>query len=346
MKQDNKTGPKIMELPAKLRSAAEDLLTHITLSDLTKASQRLTRRYRAELRDGKLHLDSALAAKAYIAARLPATYAAVYQALVKATEFLPDFTPKTLLDAGAGPATASFAAQAVFPSLVNVVLCEQSQDIAMIGQQLCRETADFHADWRAVDLTKSSKTTVLPRSDLVILAYVLDELANHEQDQLVSQLWQKTDGLLILVEPGTPAGWQRLMRQRSLLQEQGAFIAAPCPHAALCPLVAINEEASTVNNNRQWCHFSVRVARSHIHRLTKQADVPWEDEKYAYIAASRITPQPYAARIIGTPHRASGRISLKLCESNGTASDRQISRRDGDSYKTARRSDWGDVISD
>ncbi|WP_275945279.1 small ribosomal subunit Rsm22 family protein, partial [Brucella melitensis] len=42
--------------------------------------------------------------------------------------------------------------------------------------------------------------------------------------------------------------------------------------------------------------FSQRVARSRIHRMTKDAEVPWEDEKFVYLAAVREKPAGVAAR--------------------------------------------------
>ena len=108
------------------------------------------------------------------------------------------------------------------------------------------------------------------------LSYVLDELAPDAIGPLVDRLWALTAGLLLVVEPGTPAGWSRILAARDRLIAAGAHILAPCPHQEPCPLAAPD-----------WCHFSRRVARSRLHRLTKGADVPWEDEKFIYLAASR-----------------------------------------------------------
>ncbi len=63
-----------MELPASLRHAVDGALEGVALADLKRASEILSRRYRAETRDGRLHICDELAAKAYLAARLPATY--------------------------------------------------------------------------------------------------------------------------------------------------------------------------------------------------------------------------------------------------------------------------------
>jgi ribosomal protein RSM22 (predicted rRNA methylase) len=113
----------------------------------------------------------------------------------------------------------------------------------------------------------------------------------------------------------------------------GANILAPCPHAHACPITAPD-----------WCHFSARVARSRIHRLAKGGDVPWEDGKFAYVAASRLPAAPSPARVLSPPLTATGRVELKLCKSDGTASHRLVTRREGEVFKQARRADWGDVF--
>src|SRR5262245_63612039 len=85
-----------MELPARLRRAVDQVLEGVDLAELTQAAARLSERYRAETSDGTFHISSDLAAKAYLVTRLPATYAAVRDAMAKLTELRPDFQPKSL----------------------------------------------------------------------------------------------------------------------------------------------------------------------------------------------------------------------------------------------------------
>jgi ribosomal protein RSM22 (predicted rRNA methylase) len=139
-----------------------------------------------------------------------------------------------------------------------------------------------------------------------------------------------TADTLLIVEPGTPAGWRRILDARDLLLKQGAQL-APCPHTRTCPLVAPD-----------WCHFSRRVARSRAHLQAKGAEVPWEDEKFSYLAVARNSTNLPAARVIAPPRTGSGKVELKLCESNGKAKTVLITKREGARYKQARRLDWGE----
>jgi ribosomal protein RSM22 (predicted rRNA methylase) len=318
-----------MELPPPLRRAVDRALEDVPLSELASSASVLSRRYREEVRDGRLHLNDERSALAYLATRLPATYAATHAALAAFAQALPGFAPTTLLDAGAGPGTALWAAVSLWPSLSDALMLEASPAIRAWGESLSASSGVPAIAWASTDLTGSLGPTA-PR-DLVTMCYVLDELAPDARQRLVSELWAQTSGALVIVEPGTTRGWRRILAARSQLIAAGAHIAAPCPHAAACPLTAPD-----------WCHFSARVARSRIHRLAKDADVPWEDEKFIYLAASRIAPSVRAARVLAPPERASGRAKLKLCQPDGSAACRLVTRREGDAFKRARRIDWGD----
>lgn len=318
-----------MQLPPPLRAAIDRELDGVSLRDLARASETLSQRYRAEVRDGRLHLADDAAASAYLATRLPATFAAVSVALEAVAEARPDFAPRSALDAGAGPGTATWATAQQWDSLEEATLVEASAAIRVVGERLGLPLP--RVTWRASRL--DAALVDLSPSDLVLLAYVLDELPEAAREPLIKQLWTLTTDTLLIVEPGTPAGWKRILRARDILIQAGAHILAPCPHAQPCPLVAPD-----------WCHFSARVARARLHREAKGGTVPWEDEKFIYVAASR-QPGPRAeARVIAPPRASKAAVTLKLCRDDGYAADRVFPKRAGDSFKIARRLDWGDII--
>ena len=318
-----------MQLPPPLRAAIDRELDGIALADLARASEALSQRYRAEVQDGRLHLVDDTAARAYLTTRLPATFAAISAALAAVAEARPDFAPRTALDAGAGPGTATWAAAQQWDRLENVILVEASPAIRAVGQRL--QVPLPQVSWVAGRL--DAALVDLNPSDLVLLAYVLDELPGSAREPLIEQLWSLTRDTLLIVEPGTPAGWARALHARDLLIRSGAHILAPCPHTGPCPLAAPD-----------WCHFAARVARSRIHREAKGGTVPWEDEKFIYIAASRRPGMQAEARIIAPPRASKAAVTLKLCQEDGYAADRVFARRAGDSFKAARRLDWGDII--
>ena len=116
-----------------------------------------------------------------------------------------------------------------------------------------------------------------PGADLVVASYLIGELDERGRAELAAALWERTRDTLLVVEPGTPAGYARIIALRAQLIANGAHVLAPCPHDKACPLVAPD-----------WCHFAQRLPRSRDHMLMKDADVPFEDEKFSYVALSRV----------------------------------------------------------
>jgi ribosomal protein RSM22 (predicted rRNA methylase) len=320
-----------MELPAQLRQGVDSLLDKVPLPALKQAAKTLSERYRAELRDGRLHMGEDMAVKAYLATRLPATYAAIRASLEALSEARPDFQPTSLLDIGAGPGTMLWATIDAWPKLERAVLVEASAAVRKAGQSLAEGALAARADWIAGDATVDLDG--IEPAELVSAAYVLDEIAPASLAKLIDRLWRLTADTLLLVEPGTPAGWQRILAARQQLIGAGAHVLAPCPHEAPCPLTPPD-----------WCHFARRVARSRLHRLVKEAEVPWEDEKFIYLAASRQPSPARGERVIAPPKGGSGKVVLKLCRPDGSAGDRLFSKRDGDVFKVARRADWSDTL--
>jgi ribosomal protein RSM22 (predicted rRNA methylase) len=321
----------VIDLPLPLRRAVDEALQGFPPAELARAAEVLSKRYRAELRDGRPHLDGDSAALAYLATRLPATYAAVRSCLEAVGEIRPDFAPRGLLDVGAGPGTALWAATQLWPRLESATMIEGSSVMRKWGERLALRLALRDLAWKTADL-RTGLPDAEPR-DLVILAYVLDEMEPAARPALIDRLWAATGDMLLLIEPGTSAGWQRILAAREQLLAIGAAIVAPCPHAAACPL-----------QPPDWCHFARRLPRSRLHRQAKGAELPWEDEKFIYLAVSRRQAALPAARVLAYPRAGKGHVRLKLCLATGRAEERVVSRREGAVYKEARGLAWGDIV--
>jgi ribosomal protein RSM22 (predicted rRNA methylase) len=216
-----------------------------------------------------------------------------------------------------------------WPSIGRATMIEPCDPIRRVGEQLAQRAEPRQTAWIAADIQRG--LPALASADLVTLSYVLGELAPDAIERLTERLWELSRDVLLVVEPGTPAGWQRILHVRERLIALGAHIVAPCTHAERCPLAAPD-----------WCHFSRRVARSRVHRLAKEADVPWEDEKFIYLAASRLPCDVPAARVLARPRSASGIVRLKLCSNTGQLEERVVTKRQGGDYGVARRVNWGD----
>lgn len=320
-------------LPGDLNAAITEMLQGVPAKTLARPAQALSARYRGDRLSDRRAVRSETDVLAYLSYRLPATFAAVTAALIATGERRPDLRPTNMIDAGAGPGTAMWAAAAaVWPSLDTFALVENDRHMIAAGKRLA--TASAHAAirgarWLPADLTAEPD---LPRADVVVAAYAIGEIAPSRFPAVVARLWDACADTLVVVEPGTPRGFATVRAVRDTLRGEGASILAPCPHQDACPMAG-----------ERWCHFAVRLERSRLHRAAKGAALAYEDEKFSYVAMSRHPGRPIDARVIGHPRARHGHIDLDLCTPDGLRSD-MVNRSDRDRYRLAQRARWGSAI--
>lgn len=316
-------------LPPELKAALDGKLQGFSRTDAAQRSERISTTYRAGGGSGTIKSDAD--ALAYALARMPATYAAIAASLNALTEMTPDLAPETLLDVGAGPGTASWAAAEAFPSLQDFTLLDANATLSRLALELARDSSRL-AECRYLPGDAGGNLTEIAPADLVVASYVIGELGEADQRKLADAMWAKARRALIVIEPGTPAGYARILALRQQLIAAGAYVAAPCPHEKPCPLTAPD-----------WCHFSQRLPRSQAHRQIKGADVPFEDERFIYVALTRAAPASRASRVLAPPDVGKAEITAKLCTEDGVAITR-VPRRDKAAYAGARRWRWGDAV--
>lgn len=324
-----------MHLPDDLQLALAQVLQTNSARHLTRTANDLSQRYRAgHAQDRHTFLHSQEDIMAYAAYRLPATYAAIYAALTAIQARRPHWQPRTLLDAGAGPGTAMWAATTVWPTLAQITLLERDRHMLNLGQKLAQHASSQavkQAKWRSVDLTGQWEEA---QYDLVICSYVLGELPQAKREAINEQLWNCTGDVQLLVEPGTPRGFELIRTARTQLLAKGTTVIAPCPHNNTCPI-----------QENDWCHFAQRINRTRLHRSVKGATLAYEDEKFSYVAISRTPDSPITGRVIRHPQKRSGHIHLELCTPAGLRAT-TIARSAGSAYRKAQDLNWGAEIEE
>jgi len=317
-------------MPASLQTAIDAEVDRQPAAALRSAAVALSERYAGH--QASVVADD-VAHAAYLATRAPATYAATAATL----RMVPP-TIRTglhsLLDLGAGPGTATWAAHAECPALTSVTQVDRSRPLLALGQRLASSSglaATLQITQRVGDV---GAVVEWPVADLVIGAYALAELSPGGRGALLSSAWLAAGRVLALIEPGTPTGFAHLREARDVLLAAGAQMVAPCPHDRACPM-----------RGDDWCHFAVRIPRSRRHRLLKGGTLGYEDEKYACLVLAR-EPQvrPAAARVLRHPLVEKGRVRMMLCTPDG-AQNLTVTRHDP-RYRLARKTDWGDAWDD
>jgi ribosomal protein RSM22 (predicted rRNA methylase) len=353
-------------LPDALRDAIARFTQDLAPKDLAARAASLSEHYRSF---GASHaaIGDDRDVAAYLTTRLPATYAAMTAALRAVQERAPQLSPAHLLDVGAGPGTASWAAAGLWPELRSITMLDRNAHLIAAARTLASTSPHRSlatAQFLATDLTNLSlpsplvgegvgalRSSAQPTEggsassrlgtskevgafDLVLAGYTFAELSAHIRDRALANLWAACRGVLVIVEPGTPQGFATILSCRAALLAAGARMVAPCPTAYPCPIASPD-----------WCHFAERLPRSRAHMRAKDATVPFEDEKFSYIAVARegIELQPIEARIVAPPQSSKPGVRLRLC-TDGQLADRVVLKRDKPGYKAVSRKTWGDAL--
>jgi ribosomal protein RSM22 (predicted rRNA methylase) len=317
------------DLPAELKAALDARLQGLSRAETAGRAALISKTYRDG--GGSGAIASEADALAYALARMPATYAAVTASLNALREIMPGFAPESLLDVGAGPGTATWAAAEAFSTLQTFTLLDANSALRALALELgagsvrLRDIRYQHGQARAALADAAA-------ADLVVASYMIGELNDAERTTLANLMWAKTRDTLLIVEPGTPGGYARIIAVREQLIAAGAHVAAPCPHDGKCPLVAPD-----------WCHFTRRLPRSQAHKQIKGAELPYEDEKFSYVALMRAPAARHRARVLAQPIVAKVEVTAKLCTADGLAIAK-VARRAKADYARARRWRWGDAV--
>ncbi|WTR19256.1 small ribosomal subunit Rsm22 family protein [Streptomyces sp. NBC_00138] len=323
-----------MHLPDDLREALTEQLRATAPTRASAHVERLIENYRGTTPTAAPILRDAADVAAYAAYRMPATYAAVRSALGALRDRAGGWAPGTHLDLGGGTGAATWAVADAWPDGGHAsTVLDWSQAALTLGGALAGS-----ADAPAVREARWTRTPLggapaLPASDLVTLSYVIGELTAADRASLVDAAAEATLGALVIAEPGTPDGYARIIEARDRLIAAGLTVLAPCPHDAACPVGA-----------GDWCHFAARVQRSSLHRQIKGGTLPYEDEKFSYVAAVRpaaVPARPAANRVVRHPQIRKGLVLLDLCTRDDGLSRATVTKRHGDAYRAARAADWG-----
>jgi ribosomal protein RSM22 (predicted rRNA methylase) len=334
-----------MRMPAHLLEAVERETARIDRRQLLRAAAQLTEHYQAADFSTPAILTEAHRA-AYLAVRMPATYAAARRALAELRLRAPYAEIGTMLDLGSGPGTALFAASEEF-HLQQATLLESDAAWLALGKRLSAQIqppAATETQWLQQDLRSGH---ICKPHDLVVISYTLGELPQAAAEALLRKAWSCATKFLVLIEPGTRRGFATVNTARSALIASAARIIAPCPHQRACPMALSGD----------WCHFSQRVQRTSQHRQLKGGELGYEDEKFSYLVAAKagelqpdaldgdgLTPSGASpARIVRHPGKHSGHIQLSLCTTQGEIENRTVTRSSKSAYKLARKAEWGDT---
>ncbi|MFF2012492.1 small ribosomal subunit Rsm22 family protein [Streptomyces sp. NPDC058195] len=318
-------------LAETLRAALAGLLDGLPPRQAAQAVDRLIASYRGTTPTDVPVLRDRSDVAAYAAYRMPATFEAARSALAAFRAAAPDWVPATHTDVGGGTGAATWAVAGAWEGPRTTVL-DWAEPALALGRELAGLSgvpALRAAEWRRARIGAGLD---LAPADLVTVSYVLKELTPDARTALVDAAAAAAQAVVI-VEPGTPDGYARIIEARDRLTAAGLRIAAPCPHSGACP----------IEPGSDWCHFAARVSRSSLHRQVKGGSLPYEDEKFSYVVATRFPAGPVPARVTRKPQIRKGQVLLDLCTREEGLRRDTVTKRHGALYRAARDTAWGDA---
>ena len=318
-----------MNLPEELNQVIQnEIALYKSFETLNNNAKTISDRYRNNVNSGTRLLTKDDEAVAYALTRMPATYGAIYTALSKAIENN-SFNIDTVFDIGGGTGSGTWA---VYERLGNKnFYCFEREDAMLnIGKKLM-SWQDYlsNINWKKFDIIKDNFDK---KCDLSIISYMINELPKGDVKATIDKIWDATNEIMLIVEPGTPAAFENIKDIRHYLIERGAYIVAPCTHQKECEI-----------ENNDWCAFSCRVQRAKLHRMLKDGDAPFEDEKFSYIAFSKKPVNCVEARILRHPIINKGYSEFKVCTPDGIKNIK-LSKKDGEKYKLSKKKSAGDSL--
>lgn len=317
-----------MKIPDLLENAIQQKLNDVKLVELKQNASNLSEKYMNQKRTGETLLNKEIEALAYSIMRMPATYGAVYTAL-KHTLEKTDCDIQSVLDIGAGTGAATWAVSELLDA--KTIRCfEREQVMRELGKAFMNENPKLkNVLWQYMDIVADNLDV---KADLIVTSYMLNEIKPEKRESVIDKLIENSNHIVLIIEPGTPDGFKNIKKAQRIAIERGFNIIAPCTFQGVCPLP-----------QDDWCHSIVRMERSKIHKLVKNAELPYEDEKFSYIAISKEKYDNSGTRILRHPIIEKGKITLKVCH-NGKIEEMIITKKDKELFKIAKKKKCGDNI--
>ncbi|MGR3173339.1 MAG: small ribosomal subunit Rsm22 family protein [Candidatus Scalindua sp.] len=252
---------------------------------------------------------------------------------------------ESVVDFGGGPGTFLFALSK-FKTLSKYTNVEQSDAFIGVMNVLVEEFLSSSIPHVHVDSISGNylelESQKIPANDLCVFSYTFCEGDNSLAG--LSGLVENSK-MFLIIEPGTPSGFNNIIQARDKLIEEGFSAIAPCTASnGFCPLR---------DSNSDWCHFIERLDRSRVQKHLIKGELGYEDEKYSYLLMSKYPIHSPARlrrsggdgkRIISRPDITKYSVSFDVCsEKDGHIVVKK--RENKGKFKIMKKSIRGDLYS-
>lgn len=297
-----------LKTPPIFERTFQALVSHGTLSKQTPANvMKLSNHYVAKP-DAKSPWTEPEAREALLLYFHPLNQSRVYGVSQRAAQlgFFTGLTKLTEIGAGSGAATIGLlAAHSGFEAIeltdISKEILDLARDIVKHSISEKQTVAVRQSELQSLKLSSSDS----PKT-LAVFSYVLTE--GRAIEKLGHFLKSNPDlEALAIFEPATQEDGRRLQSLRSVLQDHGYSIWAPCPHAEACPLLA--------ESDRDWCHDRTpHFKPDWWDKLESELPIKNASLTVSYLFARKLKPlREPSVRVIGDPLFEKTKVRQMIC---------------------------------
>lgn len=313
-----------MVLPEEIRQKISKLFEGQTKSTLTETRERITYKYKTQQAVNKSIFEKQQDSVVYAISRMPATFGVLFQLLKDLIDQGKISDVNSLIDIGSGTGAGYFACKEVFGE-IEISLYERDKHMIEVFNKF-----ETRKEVNKFDLIKDDLSQ---KADLVMCSYVFSELNEEGRKLALKKMMESSNRYVLIVDTGTPRTYENFMRLKQYVTDLGYKVTAPCNHDK-CGL------------KNDYCQFYARIERSSLMKLSKNASLSYEDEKYFYLLIDKQVKNDRKedlGRVIYRPKITTNFVELKLCTNNGVV-QKIITKKDKDVYKKARKININELI--
>ena len=305
-----------MILPVHIQQKVNELFSGLNKEKLVSKREQLTTKYKTSQAVNKSVFESNEDSAVYAISRMPSTFAVIYTLISDLMKQNKIENIGSVIDIGSGTGAGYFACKELFED-IEISLFERDKNMIDIFDRF--ETGE---SIKRFDFLKDS---IENSADLVMSNYVFSELNEEGRVTALKKMLVASNKYVLIVDTGTPRTYENFMKLKKVVSEMGHKVIAPC----------LSEKCGLKND---YCQFYARVERSSLLKMSKSAELSYEDEKYFYllIAKNNECIDINERRVIRRPQIKTNFVEIKLCTNAGVV-DEKFTKKDKDSYKLARK---------
>lgn len=305
-----------MVLPAHIQQKVNELFIGLNKEKLISKRENLTQKYKTNQAINKSVFESREDSVVYAISRMPSTYAVIYTLLNDLLKQNKIQAIDSVMDIGSGTGAGYFATDELFDD-IKISLYERDKNMIDVFD-------DFETGVK-VKKFDILKDNIDQKADLIMSNYVFSELDEQGRKTALEKMLESSNRYVLIVDTGTPRTYENFMKLKKYVVDRGFNVVAPC----------CSDKCGLKND---YCQFYARVERSSLLKMSKSAELSYEDEKYFYLLIDKNVAihENNERRVIRRPQIKTNFVELKLCSEFGVL-DEKFTKKDKISYQRARK---------